>query len=175
MVEVGAENRGDEHSQQGEHGKDGLSRLAHIAHITIGDQGDDRYGQQTIPQVGLLLEVGGKTGGSHDKHNDILHDGHRVAGPERVGIRCRQRQVTLQHIDGVLLEGEDSRIVEHAEQGDNPETAVAEDLANVADLEWVVLLLSLTCLCIEFLVHKEVDDSHNQGDAHQHHTEGHRA
>ena len=78
----------------------------------------------------------------------------------------------MQHVDGILLEGEDGAVVEHAEQGDNPETAVAEDLADVGYLERIVLLFSLASLCIEFLVHEEIYDGHDESDTHQYHTEG---
>ena len=107
VVEVGAENRGDEHGQQGENGEDGLSRLAHVAHVAVGDEGDDADGQQAELVGTLLLEVGGEAGSSDDEHDDVLHDGDARRGPERTGIGGGQREIALQHVDGVLLEGED--------------------------------------------------------------------
>ena len=76
MVEIASKNWGDQYGQQGEHSKDRLCRLTHITHITIGDQGNDRKSQQTIFQVGLLLEVRGETSSCYNQHDDILNDGH---------------------------------------------------------------------------------------------------
>ena len=83
----------------------------------------------------------------------------------------REVKVALQHVDGILLEGEDSRIVKHAQKSNNPEAAVGENLSKVGNLEWVVFLFCFTSLRIKFLVHEEVDDEHDQGDAKQHHAE----
>ena len=104
-----------------------------------------------------------------------MQDGYRRTGPERIAAGLGQGEVALQHIHRILLEGEDGAIVEHAEQGHEPETAIAKNLADVADFERIVLLLSLTSLCIELLVHEEVDDGHDEGDAQQYHTEGYAA
>ena len=75
MIEVTAEDRSDEHGQQWEHGEDTLSRLTHVTHITIGDKCYNRESQQTVLQVGFLLEVRSKTGRCHNEHDDILNDG----------------------------------------------------------------------------------------------------
>ena len=76
MVEVRAQDRRNQHGQQWEHSEDRLSRLAHVTHITIGNQRDDRDSQQTVLQVGLLLEVRCEASSSHNQHDDVLNDGH---------------------------------------------------------------------------------------------------
>ena len=83
-----------------------------------------------------------------------------------------ERKVALEHVHSILLEGEDGRIVQYAEQGDKPEAHAGEDLPEVADLERIFLLFCLAGLCVEFPVHEEVDDEHHQGDADQYDTEG---
>ena len=108
------------------------------------------------------------------QHDDVLDDGDVAARPEGAGVRRREGQVALEHVDRILLEREDGAVVQHAEQGHDPESAVGKDLADVADLERVVLLLGLAGLAVELLVHEEVDDGHDEGDAEQHHAEGDR-
>ena len=98
-----------------------------------------------------------------------MHDSDSVTGPERTGSGFGQRQVALQHVDGVLLEGEDGAIIQHAKEGNQPEAEARQNLANVADLERVVLFFGFASLGVKFLVHKEINDEHYQGDAEQHH------
>ena len=124
VVEIVAQDGGDAHGQQWEHGEDGLSRLAHVAHVAEGDEGYDRDAEHGVLQRLVLQEVEGEGGGCHDEHDEILHDGHRGACPEGIGVNLGEGEVALEHVDGILLEGEDGRIIEHAEQGYNPEAAV---------------------------------------------------
>ena len=77
MVDIVAKDRRDAHSQQGEDGKDRLSRLAHVAHIAINNQRNDRRHSEEDAAHLVLLEVAGESTGSHNNHDDILHDGDR--------------------------------------------------------------------------------------------------
>ena len=174
-VDIVAEDGSDGHSQQREHGEDGLFGAAHVAHVAVDNQGHNGQTHQTIFHVFVLLhEVARERGSCHDKHDDVLHDGSRRTCPERAFGSRSERQVALQHVDGIFLEGEDGTIIEHAEQGHQPESEAGEDLAQVANLEWVVFFLSLAGLSVEFLVHEEIDDEHDEGDAEEHHAESHR-
>ena len=175
VVHVVAQNGGDTHSQQGEYGEDALGTLAHVTHVAVANQGDYRHAQQAVLGALVLHEVAHEGGGGNHEHHDILVDGQTLAGPERVGINLGERQVALQHVHGILLEGEDGAVVEHAQQRYQPETLVGQDLANVAYLERIVLLLGLARLLIELAVHEEVNDEHDQGDAHQNDAKGYRA
>ena len=78
---------------------------------------------------------------------------------------CVKFQVALQHVDGILLEGENGTIVQHTQQGDKPESARGKYLSKVLDAERVVFFLGFTCLGIEFLVHHKVDNGHDEGNA----------
>ena len=107
MVNIRAEDWRDEHGQQWEYGKDRLCRLTHVAHITIGNERNDADGEQTVFHIGLLLEIAGETSGSHNEHDDILYNGNVRLCPERIAGRLGECQVALQHVDSILLEGED--------------------------------------------------------------------
>ena len=65
------------------------------------------YSQQTILAGTFFLEIRGKTSSSHDEHDDILDDGNIGLCPEGIGIRKGERQVALEHVNSILLEGED--------------------------------------------------------------------
>ena len=116
VVNIVAQDGSDTHSQQGEYGKDALGSLAHITHVAIADECNNRDAQQTILGALVLHEVAHKGGSGNNQHNDILIDGQALTGPERVGIYLSEREVALQHVDGILLEGEDGAVVEHAQQ-----------------------------------------------------------
>ena len=171
MVDIVAKDGGDSHGQQREHGEDGFSGTAHIAHVAIDNQCNNSSGHQTNLDTFLLGEVARERAGGYSKHDDILNNCHFVATPEGVRVSSIERQVALQHVDGIFLEGEDGAIVEHAQQGNEPETKAGENLANIFHLEGVVFLLSLTGLAVELLVHEEVGDEHDEGDAEQHDSE----
>ena len=81
----------------------------------------------------------------------------------------------MEHVHGILLEGEDSRVVKYTEQCHEPEAAGGEYLSKVPDAERVILLLSLACLCVELAVHDEIDDGHDECDTHEYHAEGNAA
>ena len=100
-----------------------------------------------------------------------MDDGDGVASPEGTFGRQSQGQVALQHVNGILLEREDGAVIQYAEQGDQPEAEARQDFADVGNLERVVFLFGFTSLTVEFLVHEEVDDEHDQGDAEEHHAE----
>ena len=173
MVDVVAEDGGDGHGQQREHREDGLGGAALEAHHAVDHEGHDGGGHQAVFQaLAVLDEVAGEGACGNHQHDDVLHDGDGLTGPERPGGGLRQGKVALEHIHGIFLEREDRRIVEHAEEGDKPETKAGKDLADVLDLERIVLLLGLAGLAVEFLVHEEIGDEHDQGDAEQHHAEG---
>ena len=142
----------DLHCEEREHREDGLRALAHEAHIAVGDEGDDGNAQEQVLFGLVLHEIAREAGGGHDQHDDVLDDGHAGAGPEGVGRRLGERQVALEHVHRILLEREDGGVVQHAQQGDEPESAVGQDLADVADLERIVLLLGLAGLGVQFLV-----------------------
>ena len=175
MVNIRPQDGRDEHCQEREHRENRLGRLAHEAHVAVGHEQQDAESEQPVAQSAALLEVRREARNRHEEHDDILHDGDIVLCPERTGSRRCQRQVALQHVDGILLEGENRAVVEHAQQGDKPETAAREDLPQVADAEGVVLLLSLAGLRVQLSVHEEIDHTHDEGNAHQHHAESHRA
>lgn len=129
VVDIVAEDGGDGHGQQREHGEDGLGGATHVAHVAVDDEGHDGEGHEAELQAFLLREVAGEGADGHDEHDDVLHDGHLAAGPEGTLLGGVERQVALQHVDGIFLEGEDGAVVEHAEQSHEPETEAGEDLA----------------------------------------------
>ena len=118
--------------------------------------------------------------GSEDKHCSTLTLAVEEVAEERShgsssqreyeeyisSLFCCEVQVALQHVDGILLEWEDCTVVEYAKQGNNPEHAERENLANVGNLEWVVLLL-LSTLSVEFLIHETVYYEADKADAHK--------
>ena len=83
-----------------------------------------------------------------------------------------QRQVALEHVHRILLEREDGGVIEHAQQGDQPEAEAREDGADVLDPERIVLLLRFAGLAVELAVHEEIGDEHDQADAQEHNAEG---
>ena len=95
MVDITAENWGDEHGKQWEDSKDRLCTLTHITHITIGDESDDREGEHAILTTLGLLEVTGETESCYYQHDDILDNGDTVTSPECTFCRCRQREIAL--------------------------------------------------------------------------------
>ena len=149
--------------------------MAHVAHVAVDDEEHDCGGGAGVFNHLVLAEVAGKGGGGHDEHDDVLHHGDGVACPEGVGVDSVEREVALQHVDGVLLEGEDGGIVEHAKKGYEPEAAARKNLSQIFELEGVVFLLSLAGLGVEFAVHEEVDDKHDEGNHEEHHTKGYGA
>lgn len=87
-------------------------------------------------------------------------------------------KVALQHVGTVALEGEDGRIVEHAEQSYNPEHLRREYLAEVAELElflWVGSLFCYAHLLVECLVHEGEDDEGDEADEEEHGAERYRS
>ena len=87
-------------------------------------------------------------------------------------------KVALQHVGTVTLEGEDGRIVEHAEQSNNPEHLRREYLAEVAELELFLRVGSLFCyahLLVECLVHEGEDDEGDEADEEEHGAERYRS
>ncbi len=175
MVDVVAEDGGDANGEEGEDGEDGRRALAFVAHDAESHEGDDGHRHKTPFEGRLTREVAGESTGGHDNHDDVLHHDHRVGSPERVGGDVGESQVALQHVDGILLEWEDGRVVEHAEQSHEPEARRGEDLAEVAQLEGVVFLFLGAGLGVKLLVHKEIDDKHDEGNHQEHHAEGHGA
>ena len=133
MVNIVAQDGGDGHGQQREDGEDGLCRAAHVAHVAVHYQGHNRQAHQAIFQALLLREIACKSADGHQQHDDVLDNGHRLAAPEGARVGRIQRQVALQHVDGIFLEGEDGAVVKHAQQGNQPETKAGENLADVAD------------------------------------------
>ena len=123
MVHIVAEHRCDAYGEEREHGKDRLCRLTHVAHVAVGHECHDRNNEHGAFGCLVVHEVEHEGCSSHNEHDGILHDGHRWRSPERVGGHLCEREVTLQHVYGILLEGEDGRIVEHAEQRHEPEAA----------------------------------------------------
>ena len=172
MVQIFAQDGGDEYCQQGEYGEDATCRLLHEAHIAVGDKSQNAETQQSVLLVLGFLEVASKTSGCHKEHQSVLDIGDRVGSPERICIRGYQCQVALQHVHGIFLEGENSAVIKYAEQSYQPETTRGENLSEVADFEGVVLLFCLTSLCVELLVHDEVNDGHDECNAHQYDTKG---
>ena len=175
MVDIVAEDGRYAYGQQREHGEHRFGALAHVAHVA---ESHERYDGHNLHQRahGLAFrEVAGEGRSSYYEHDDILDDCDGVAGPERVGRKLGEREVALEHVNGVLLEGEYGRIVEHAEQGHEPESAAAQDVADVAYLKRVVLLFGLAGLLVKLLVHEEVDDEHDERYHQEHHAEGYRA
>lgn len=47
-------------------------------------------------------------------------------------------EVALEHVGGIALEGEDCRVIEHAEHGDYPEEFARQDVLDVGNLEFLV-------------------------------------
>ena len=174
MIDIIAEDRRDRDGEKREYREDGLSGAAFEAHNAIDDQRHDSGCHQAIFQPLVAFdEVAGESADSNQKHNDVLDYGDSLAGPERPGGGFGQGEVALQHIHGIFLEREYRRIVKDAEKGHEPETEAGEDLANVRDLERVVFLLGLTGLAVELLVHEEICNEHDKGDAKKHDSESH--
>ena len=171
VVDVFAEDRRDADGQEREDGKDGFGRLAAVGHVAEDKQrGDGGHEQDAFHHA--PAEVARKGGDSDEEHNDVLHVSYRAGGPEAaLGWRV-EGDVALEHVHGVFLEREDGRIVEHAEQGHEPEAAVGEDAAEVLDVERLFGLFGLARLSIELAIHEEVGDEHDQGDEQQNHAEG---
>ena len=98
--------------------------------------------------------------------------------PQQVGSRLgRDAEIALQHVGAETLEGENSRIIEHAEQSYDPEQAGAEQSANIAELELLLgrgLSGSHTGLPVESTVHDRKHYETYQTDEQQHGAESHR-
>ena len=172
VVDVTSEDRCDGNSQQGEYGEDGLGGTSHVTHIAVNYQGDGGDGHQTVLEVLLLGEVAGKSTDGNHQHNNVLNQGYRAISPEGTFLGGIKGEVALQHINSILLEGEDGAIVEYAQQGHEPEAKAGEYLAQVGNLEGVVLLFGLACLSIQLLIHKEVNDGHDEGDTQKYDAKG---
>ena len=130
--------------------------------------------------------------GTHDKHRCTLalyikvYTQKRSQGSssdgepaEYVGSRGGvDAEVALKHVGGVTLEREYSRIVEHAEHGDNPEELAAEDVLYITELELLfggsIGQLGGVKLLVKCTVDKCEDDEADESDAQQSRTECHR-
>ena len=122
--------------------------------------------------------------GTEDEHGgtfafmveEVAQDGGDGCGSQRedeehpAGLFGRIAQVALQHVDGILLEGEDGRVVEHAQQRYQPEHLAREDIFEVRDFEGIVFLFAAFAhLLLEFLVHEGVGDETDEADGQQNH------
>ena len=119
-----------------------------------------------------MVEVSAQEGG----------DGRRAHREPAENVGCglgRYAEVALQHVGGEALEGEDGRIVEHAEERDDPEHLAAQDVLQVADLELLLAAASApaveTQLFVQFAVHEGEDHERQQADQQQHGAECHRS
>ena len=116
---------------------------------------------------------------------DAAEEGSKQYVAEGEQHRDQARQVLLHtelvhhQVGGILQEGEDRRVEEHAEDGDVPPPLVGQDLADVGDLELLFRYAYFTLFqCfrgIQLLVHHHVDDEGDQADTetdqrHQHGT-----
>ena len=90
MIQILAQDGGNEHCQQGENSEDATCRLLHEAHIAVGDKSQNAEAQQSVLLVLGFLEVAGKTCGSHKEHQSVLDIGDSICSPERVGIGGNQ-------------------------------------------------------------------------------------
>ena len=86
-----------------------------VSHKAEYYERDYRYYEQHV-FGDAFAEVAGKGGGCYYEHHYVLYYGNGIRRPERTFGQCLECKVALQHIDGIFLEREDSRIVEHAEQ-----------------------------------------------------------
>ena len=57
-----------------------------------------------------------------------------------------EHKVALKHVHRIFLEWENCRVVKHAEQCHQPETAIGKNLAEVAEFEWIVFFFCLASL-----------------------------
>ena len=152
MVDIAAEDRSDSHGQQREHSEDGLGSATHVTHVAVNYKGDNGDKHQANLHALLLREVAGEGTDGHEEHDDVLDDGNRnretlsAATPVGVEVGRSERQIALQHVDGIFLEWENGAVVKHAEQGNQPETEARQDLADVGNLERVVFFFSFSCL-----------------------------
>ena len=80
----------------------------------------------------------------------------------------------MKHVYCIFLEWENGRIIKHTKQCNEPETTTGENLSEVADFEWIILFFSFTSLCIEFLIHEEINDKHDECDGKENHTKSNR-
>ena len=172
VVNVVTQDRCDTYSKQREHRKHCFGTLTHIAHVAEHNQGYNGQAEQGVFHLCLLWKVAGKCSCGHNKHDDILNDGHRVRCPKWIGGYFGKRKVALQHVYCILLEGEDGWVVKYTEKGYKPETAAGKDFTQVADFEGIVFFFCFAGLCIKFLVHEEVNAEHQQRNHKQNHTEG---
>ena len=103
---------------------------------------------------------------------------HREPAEDVGGRLGRDAEVALQHVRGETLEGEDRRVVEHAEHGDDPEDLAAEYFAEVADAELlfraVVAFGVESQLFVQLAVHERKDHVGQQADQQQQGAERHR-
>ena len=174
VVHIITQNRSNAYGQQREYGEHRFCTLTHIAHVAEYNQRHTGHYQQAVLHGRTFREVAGKSCNRHYQHDDVLDNGHRIGSPEGIRGHLRKHQIALQHIDRILLEGENGRIVQHAQQGYQPETTARKDTSQVADFKGIILLLGLTCLRIQLLVHKEVYDKHDQSYHQQYHAESDR-
>ncbi len=122
IVDIFAKDGGNSHCEQGENREDGGCRLAFVAHEAICNQGDNGDCKGHVAHGLIFGEVTCKSCRSHNDHNYILDYGNGIRCPERAFERGIEGDVALQHIYGILLEREDGRVVEYAQQGDQPKT-----------------------------------------------------
>ena len=104
---------------------------------------------------------------------------HREPAEDVGGRLCRDAEVAFQHVRGEALEGEDCRIVEHAEYGHDPEYLAAEYFAQVADAEFlfgtVVAAGIQPELFVQLAIHEGEYRVGEQSDQQQQGTKCHRA
>ena len=97
----------------------------------------------------------------------------------RLVVRNAQR--FLDEVGSISLEREDSAVVEHAEQGYNPEHLALEDCTEVADVEFILRRLLFGCkaglheLGVELAVHNAEDDEVDKSDYQQGGAESYRS
>ena len=164
MVNIVSKYRCYTYSKQREDCKYCFGTLTHITHITEDSEQYSGKGKQAILHTCLLHKITCKRSARNDKHNAVLKNCHRISSPERVGGYFLEYQITLQHIYGIFLEREYSRIIKYTKKRYQPESATGQNSTEIADLERIVFLLSLTRLLVKFLIHEEVDNKHNKCD-----------
>ena len=174
MVDIVAKYWSDAHSKQREYGKYSFRTLAHITHIAENSQQNTGNSEQTIFHARFLHKVTCKRSTCHNKHNAILENRHRIGSPKRIGRYFIEHQIALQHVHSILLKREYGGVIEYAKERHQPETTARKDGTEVADLERIVLLLSLTGLRIELSIHEEVNNKHDKCDKQQNYAERHR-
>ena len=139
----------------------------------MADDHDDRARHQHRGALALVVQEDAQHRG--EAHGQDGEDAEQAGGRGGVDL-----QGLLEEVRRIALEREDGAVVQHAQQGHNPEHLALEDGAEVAHVEFVLRGLLVRGeaggdqLLVELRVHEGEDDEVQQADAEQRAAESHR-